>query len=569
MADSRINLLTLSTSTASDDFFVTDGSANGTRRLSAFNPTIGGSLTVSAMISAGNQISTTAGLVCQNADVTGGYMTLRGFGNQDTGVVFLGQTANNNYISSNATTIGVTIGNVGITQTVAAGFRVSSTTNSTNTSSGALIVGNGSSGGLGVGGDTFIGGSLTVTGTSNGIICNGAGLSLNTSGSASVRFQDAGVSKWWIYKLSGDINLYYRDMLNSRMQAIMVPGASNTTASTDFYSNVVCKGTLYVSSTTAQVILGEASASQLTYLIRPAQAGGAIQIVQDSATVNRWLALGGCDNNGVFFEALRIGGATGNILVTGTNASTSVSSGALVIGNGTQGGLGVSGNIYLGGSLNSTLPDGKIAVIGTGNTAGTKELVFQRADGGDSTILGLTGSAYAGVLTGLGNNEAYLYTSNAFAFRIFVGTAATNRFDFTNSQFKINATTSSANTSSGALVVSGGVGVGGNLNIGGQLDLNSGTAAAPSLKLNSTNNGIYYTGSNIVRIAANGAEAATFGATAATIVGSFQTAAPTGGTSAPWKLGTVATVTPTSPNRTIEVEINGVTYYLHAKTTNN
>lgn len=47
------------------------------------------------------------------------------------------------------------------------------------------------------------------------------------------------------------------------------------------------------------------------------------------------------------------------------------------------------------------------------------------------------------------------------------------------------------------------------------------------------------------------------------------TGAPSGGTAAGWKLGTVATVSPTSPNRTIEVEVGGTTYYLAAKTTNN
>lgn len=50
--------------------------------------------------------------------------------------------------------------------------------------------------------------------------------------------------------------------------------------------------------------------------------------------------------------------------------------------------------------------------------------------------------------------------------------------------------------------------------------------------------------------------------------GSFKSGAPSGGTSQAWKLGTVASVTPTSPNRTIEVEVNGTTYYLAAKTTN-
>jgi len=48
----------------------------------------------------------------------------------------------------------------------------------------------------------------------------------------------------------------------------------------------------------------------------------------------------------------------------------------------------------------------------------------------------------------------------------------------------------------------------------------------------------------------------------------IKTAAPTGGTAAEWKLGTVASVSPTSPDRTIEVEIGGTTYYLAAKTTN-
>jgi hypothetical protein len=46
------------------------------------------------------------------------------------------------------------------------------------------------------------------------------------------------------------------------------------------------------------------------------------------------------------------------------------------------------------------------------------------------------------------------------------------------------------------------------------------------------------------------------------------TGAPTSGTAKPWRLGEAATVSPTSPNRTIRVEIDGTVYYLHAKTTN-
>ena len=46
------------------------------------------------------------------------------------------------------------------------------------------------------------------------------------------------------------------------------------------------------------------------------------------------------------------------------------------------------------------------------------------------------------------------------------------------------------------------------------------------------------------------------------------TGAPTGGSIKPWRLGEAATVSPTSPNRTIRVEIDGTVYYIHAKTTN-
>ena len=46
------------------------------------------------------------------------------------------------------------------------------------------------------------------------------------------------------------------------------------------------------------------------------------------------------------------------------------------------------------------------------------------------------------------------------------------------------------------------------------------------------------------------------------------TGAPNSGSAKPWRLGEAATVSPTSPNRTIRVEIDGTVYYIHAKTTN-
>lgn len=49
---------------------------------------------------------------------------------------------------------------------------------------------------------------------------------------------------------------------------------------------------------------------------------------------------------------------------------------------------------------------------------------------------------------------------------------------------------------------------------------------------------------------------------------SIKSGAPAGGTSGTWKLGVAASVTPTSPNRTVELDIGGTTYYLAAKATN-
>jgi hypothetical protein len=73
-----------------------------------------------------------------------------------------------------------------------------------------------------------------------------------------------------------------------------------------------------------------------------------------------------------------------------------------------------------------------------------------------------------------------------------------------------------------------------------------------------TNGGTTYTTPSLT-IASTGA--ATFSST-------IQTAAPSGGTAKPFKIGAAASVSPTSPNRTIEIEIDGTTYYLSAKTTN-
>ena len=87
-------------------------------------------------------------------------------------------------------------------------------------------------------------------------------------------------------------------------------------------------------------------------------------------------------------------------------------------------------------------------------------------------------------------------------------------------------------------------------------------ASATNLQLESTSGTLLLRPSGSTALTLTAAQKAEFAST-------IKTGAPVGGTAAEWKLGTVASISPTSPNRTIEVDIGGTIYYIHAKTTNN
>jgi hypothetical protein len=580
MADSRINLLTSASSTANDDFFVIDGATNGTRKLNAFSPTIGGSLSVTgtsdfggllrvtgggfrsngsmtlgttyAVLGAGFQVtydspitrifygdgtgyslrfatrasstttdrviftdtgditasggiyatstlSTAVGLVAQNGYFNAGYITLTGFGDANGGLIYMGQASNNNFIVSNATNIATYIGNAPIANCIAAGLRVPVTTASTTTSTGALVV----SGGMGLSGNLNMGGSLSVSG--------GNGFSLDTTGSASVRFNDSAVSKWWIYKLNADNNLYFRDMANSRMQMTLVPSTTSSTA--------------------------------ISYLFS-------------------------------------------NLIVESTAVSTNTATGALVV----SGGVGVGNEISVFGRVRAQLglhADGNVPA----GLAAAYQVDVQAVTTRD--ILSFGDSSRAGLLRGYQDGSGVVqfrfgrYPGSTFEEHMRLsGTTATN------SSLTIYGTTASTTTASGALVVNGGVGVAGAINAGGAITSNNGSGSGQLGMRSSSGNSSYVfwsetgvsdrgilgfdSGSSTLSYRSGSSSFSTgtevLSVTSAgnvTASGSMRTSAPAGGTSAAWKFGTVAAVTPTSPNRTIEVDINGVTYYLHAKTTNN
>jgi hypothetical protein len=294
-------------------------------------------------------------------------------------------------------------------------------------------------------------------------------------------------------------------------------------------------------------------------------------------------------------------GGTGVTTSTGSGANVLSTSPTLVtpnIGAATGTSVNLSGNATVGGTL--TVNGGTLTLSGAAyprlTSNGTSGGAFQIQKNG--TNYGLF----------YGNDTDTIIDSNTSSNVVFQ-TGGVTRATINSSAFTISLTTASTSTSTGALVVGGGVGVAGAIFAGGNLTV-SGTgtsafsgpvtiskaqaAAYTSLTIQNGNASGYsqlnmISGPNTASInyapgvffkisipSADSFQVSTNNTTAltidssqnATFAGSIKTVAPSGGTAKPWELGEAATVSPTSPNRTIRVEIDGTVYYIHAKTTN-
>jgi len=84
----------------------------------------------------------------------------------------------------------------------ASGLKVETTTASTSTSSGALVVGNGTSGGLGVGGAIYAGGAVSSIQSSNSILAGASLENSSTGNAAAIRLSMTAGTR------TGEINTY-------------------------------------------------------------------------------------------------------------------------------------------------------------------------------------------------------------------------------------------------------------------------------------------------------------------------------------------------------------------------
>ena len=176
MADKRINALAnTAPSTASDDFIAVDGTTNGTRKLSAFSPTFGGNATVTGTLTVNSTSTLTGATVIGGDSSNGNYLSYNTDISGFCGLWMRQSTKSaTNYVLASNGTSGTLVNSTGaslflrVENTTALEINTSrnvlipTTTASTSTSSGALVV----SGGVGVAGNVWTGGQVNLAATS-------------------------------------------------------------------------------------------------------------------------------------------------------------------------------------------------------------------------------------------------------------------------------------------------------------------------------------------------------------------------------------------------------------------
>ena len=411
MADIRIkDLTTTASSTASDDFFAADGTTNGTRKLSAYSPsfggnaTVGGTLTVTGTSTFNNTItvSSNVGFIGKSGSGTGGnwrYISDDGTSRWLSGILGSpSETAFDIYDIVNGRSL--------LTLTAAGVVKVPQTTASTTTSSGALVVGNGTSGGLGVGGAANIGGTLTVSGT--------GGIGASASGDVGFKVLSSLTSGSFQY------GIYSYPTVNA---GTADGGLFGVRAGT----SVAVTTAFALRAFTPTLDSGASIASNIGIRVENQGATG----ITNAFGIDI-LAQSGASTTNV---GLRNAGTT---LLTNTTASNNTSSGAL----GVSGGVGVAGAIYAGGDVFVVKADPSSTLT---RTANTNSALFQLTTGATYDFaFGLRNTTDSDFhLYNYGTSSDALTIARASSNATFAGTvianASSNAFRITTAQTPASA----------------------------------------------------------------------------------------------------------------------------------
>ena len=283
-------------------------------------------------------------------------------------------------------------------------------------------------GALNVGGGASFGGALFSQQNSNSIVTGTNFANVNAGTAATLRHTlTAGTNNSTIEAYSNG-----HATLAGRLRF----GTNN--GQMDFVPSGVLGMSISASGVTVPNPLTVSGTSTVDGLATSAFFGGTKRVAVGYDTANDYGWITAVDT-GVSWKQLRLNPNGGRVVVPGTDAATNTTSGALVIGNGTNGGLGVSGNIVTGGNIEVQADKGVYQKQGNvhkwtsdGASTGTS-----RADiYADS----------AGVLYFRTNGATEALSLNASQTATFAGTilanAASNAFRIANSQTPASQTAS-------------------------------------------------------------------------------------------------------------------------------
>ena len=328
------------------------------------------------------------------------------------------------------------------------GLQIEGTLQSYSTSTGALQV----AGGLGVGGNTWIGGSIQRYGDITvSDITKGAGLRLDSALYTDPVSQ--GTVPWSAINYFGTSTVATTNtsVVLTNAATFLIEGAPQVTG-----SNVTIVNPWGIYLRNGNVYLGGTDVNTSTYAGNALQVNGGISgkglYITGGGNLSGTVLLNGSE---VITRANQNVGSqnfTGPITILTTTNATSVGSGALVLQNG---GLGVYGNAYIGGYL-AVLTTGTFLSTQNATSTSTGALTLAGGLGVGQDLFAQNGTFVSGLASTSTFANNSLRISNG-------GGLAVSGTSLLQGQTWVTDITPSTDVGSGALVVKGGVGVGGTL----------------------------------------------------------------------------------------------------------
>jgi len=364
-----------------------------------------------------------------------GYLTLVAGSSRDI-KIYGAATTNSVWISNSTGNVAINKAPSAYTLDVGGTVNISSTSSSTGTAYGALVI----AGGVGIGGGFYANTSSYINGA---IVLTSATVNQYASQTIISAGTDTAVST-----STGNVTIWDISTLQS------VTGRGNSTTNV-----VILNSTTYSTNTivgnTLQIPTGGVGTNYL-YIATAGFING--QQIVTTATANAAVT------------AFNGGTITTPLYINTTTVSTGTSSGALIVG----GGVGIAGSLFVGGTtylsgdlyvdgtqtvINSVLEATQDKTLTLGNS------LLQASTNGAGIQIGSTATPFISWLYDGGNNWK---SSNG----ILVTNTAT-----------IGSGTASSSSSTGALIVAGGAGISGTLYVGGIV---SGNVTATNISASST-----------------------------------------------------------------------------------